>query len=436
VPPVSLDVPWEPRRRVAGDPAALAAALRAASPGEFVLRVSPRVEQSVWQELFEPVADRIRAVEWHVARSPWAGDAPPSRELDGARPRYAAPSGAWPRDDGPRSVVVLEPAALEGDAARGWAALPAVTVGGCDEVLARLAEAQEFALVDLEAQLDRAEALAGRAFRGALTSGAEPGAVAKTPGPPVEAGCAASGAAVVDARAACAAGRCDLEPRVVVDDAGARIVVPWDGRDAPPCSARAADAQRELRRATQAGAAALTDALDRAALHSLVRIVAIARTHGALVETCAPRRLRWSEEDVAGARRELVRVGDLLSVAPGNGAPAWLPAAEHAHVPGLGRVEVLRRLSPAADDPATAAARSAERLRDDLLARARCAATQDADLLRVAVVRAGELVHFGYVYPEELGCEGLGPDHARIPGGRRGSTQGDTRPHSHTATRP
>jgi hypothetical protein len=311
-----------------------------------------------------------------------------------------------------------------------------VTVGGCDEVLARLAEAQEFALVELEARLDRAEALAGRAFRGALTSSAEPVPAVKAPAMSARAGCSESGAAVAEARAACAAGRCDLEPRLVVDDAGARIVVAWDGRDAPPCSERAAEAQRHLRHAAQAGAAALTSALDRTALHSLVRIVAIARTHGALVETCTPRRLRWSEEDLLGARRELVRVGDLLSVAPGDTAPAWIPGAEHAHVPGLGRVEVLRRLVPALDDPATAAARGAESLRDDLLARARCVATQDTDLLRVAVVRGGELVHFGYVYPEELGCDGLGPDRARIRDSSRGSTQGDTRRHSPTATSP
>ncbi|MCB9749342.1 MAG: hypothetical protein H6713_04955 [Myxococcales bacterium] len=438
-------IDWVPPSETAGHLDALAELLRARADEPLTVRVGPELGAG-WDARVE---DIVETMTGHELQGTASSAATPLRAvvrgLGGAaqplplaripgpvtqRPRYrsdvleldAAAARAAAGASG--RLLLVDVAAVE---LAGWNALETRSVGSCDAALEALAGGQERSLALAAPFLDHVDASLWQVFRGQLaayvpelqkdlsTYGAVDGSA--TP----RARCGAAYREHVEAYAACLGTpgapepqRCAYAPRAFLAQSGLQLgMVEPLGSIADACpEVFGRDVREELRRMGRESAKVVTARLDPVWTELVDRLGAVSEVHGAVSEICVPRRRRFSEADLDTLHGRLARIGETLSRPPdATIASAWRVGGGSFPVPGLGDVYQVASVARGPNALADQVLSQARGMREFAFARAVCRTRRESVPLAVALVdaRASELQFFGYLYPEELHCEGLGP---------------------------
>jgi hypothetical protein len=148
------------------------------------------------------------------------------------------------------------------------------------------------------------------------------------------------------------------------------------------------------------------------------RVAALGEVYAAMDEACAPRRRRYVPASLEAfqAELELIREGYRLTESvPGDAG--WVVATGEPrsfHVPGVGQVDELARFETGTGSAARAILDRAHRLRERILAEARCRGDSGSPPLVLGLIErptggSPTLVYDTHVYDETLACEGLPP---------------------------
>lgn len=336
-------------------------------------------------------------------------------ELDWNRSRKN-PAASWAADlraDGFTHAWLLAPAQIDKNA---WAGRAAVAFGGCAPVRAVWGEAQARGLAATEAFFDDADVQLAEAFGRALL---EADIDARVDGGPR---CAASIESFEASLQACisAGGFCAWAPRMFAMDRvriGAPDLMlasgPSDaGAPGTNASACVAEPAKRVEAARRRAALEVGPRLQRGWSELADRVASLGFVDGVVHDACAPRRRRF---DAAALARFDATVGEIRQAYTGLVRPvddaAWRSAAGHFHVPGLGAHAQYMWFDAGPAAGGASMRRTAEELRDDMLASGRCAAPQgEGPLVAVLIdLRTPAIVEIEAVYPETLTCESLGP---------------------------
>ncbi len=428
----SLALSWTPPMLTAGDPVALAEALREVE--DLSLALGPRLAGAAWEQrgaaLVAALSPGTRVTGRRNASlleifEPSPDLKLPRRSLGPrGRPLYAATlkfHAAWPKGQ----VLAIDDAEVEAGA---WASLPAVTFGSCEPVMQALASGQEQALAQLGPYLDHADALLWTMYRAELRAFV-PGYLAEleayAQARPREAfaqeeqwtqhQCGRAFREQVQRHEKCegASTRCLEAPRLVLVG-GARIVGaqpgPAVGEHCPALVGR--DYSAELRRLGQAAAEAASAVLNPEWTMLADRLGTLSELHATLEDVCTPRRRRFAEVDLEEARHRLGNVGAALASDVFEArAGRWQIGDEPMYVPGLGTVRELARfeVEPTAINAGIVA--EARALREFVLGHSLCRPTEAAGPLALVLAEqpGPAAPFFSFFYEEELFCGSLPP---------------------------
>lgn len=443
----TLDLDWRPPSAVAGDVAALAAAL-AAHP-----RVALLVDDSVTREVDDLDAMRLAALVTRLApqtavRSvpgPDEGgphladvlreDPPLAPEVDpSGRTRWALPDAlaldqarlrSW-AEGGDPAVLMFGAVGVE---APVWRELATGSVGTCAPLFDALMTGQRDSLAELEPFLDHADALLGQVYLDQLTAVVPvvDEALAEFEvererrdfdGPGwarYECGRAYREylrpfAACVDASevAACSsAPRLFLQSSVRVGSVEPSVYI---SSDCPRRLER--DVVEELRAPARAAAELVAESLDVRWLDLVERLATLSDVYGALDQLCRPARRRFAAADLAALREQVAGLGPLFTRVEEPAHDARFLANDGSfHVPRLGRVRQLARYDAGTGSAARALRAAAAELAEFERAHGRCIARPSEPPLMAMLIGTGDgrAEFLGYYYGEELWCDELGP---------------------------
>lgn len=426
----SLAVAWTPPMLTAGDPVALADALRRGE--DLTLAMGPRLAGVAWEQraagLVAALSPATRVTGRRSAGLLEVVEASPDlkrprRDLGpGGRPRYAANlrlHAGWPKGQ----VLAIDDAEVEVGA---WESLPAVSVGSCEPAMQALAAGQEQALAQLGPFLDHADGLLATMYRAELRAFV-PGFLAELEGyaqaRPREAfadeeqwaqhECGRAYREQLERHARCQeAARCPEAPRLVLVG-GVRIASvdasPPAGERCPALVGRDYDA--ELRRLGQSAAEAASAALNPAWTMLADRLGTLTEVHATLEDLCTPRRRRFAPADLEEARQRLTDLGgalasDVLEAEAGR----WQIRDEPLYVPGLGPTREMARFEVEATAINAGIVAGARALREFVLGRSLCRpGPAAAPLALVLAEQPGPVSFFSFFYEEELFCGSLPP---------------------------
>ncbi|MCA9656648.1 MAG: hypothetical protein H6712_05395 [Myxococcales bacterium] len=428
LPMPSLDLDWAPPMQTAGDLESLRQAL--AGSTAISIRPGPRLRGPEWEARLQGLAHALAPQTTLAAgagpTAAFSDRSLPLHRLDAdvGRPRYAWDQGPLPGSTDGSAVLVIDDAAI--DPAR-WRALPARTVGSCDAPMAALATGQEQSLAELEPFLDHADAVLWQVYRAALTatlprlsSELEPYAALRSRTELDDEAaweqyqCGHAYWEYLQGFAHCGAEAdgCPMAPRVFLMG-GARIGTAEPSVYVPEgCAAKVGrDYVVELRNVAAESAEVATEHLapDWVALSD--RLGALTEVYEALEDVCAPRRRRFTDEDLLALRQRLAAIGETLA-ADEHARPEgrWERVELPFHVPGLGPVQQVAEYAAGPGSASERAVAQARALRELGLRRALCRTGEPTLPLAVAVTDGrGEVGFFGYFFEEELICGDLWP---------------------------
>lgn len=427
----SLALAWTPPMLIAGDPLALADALRRGE--DLTLAMGPRLAGVAWEQraagLVAALSPSTRVTGRRSAGLLEVVEPSPDLKLPrrglgpGGRPRYAANlrlHAGWPKGQ----VLAIDDAEVEVGA---WEALPAVSVGSCEPAMQALAAGQEQALAQLGPFLDHADGLLATMYRAELRAFV-PGFLAEleayAQARPREAfadeeqwaqhQCGRAYREQVERHAKCQSegARCPEAPRLVLVG-GVRIAsVDASAEAGERCPALVGrDYGAELRRLGQSAAEAASTALSPEWTMLADRLGTLTEVHATLEDLCTPRRRRFAPADLEEARQRLADLGGALgSDVFEPGAGRWQIRDEPLYVPGLGPTREMARFEVEATAINAGIVAGARALREFVVGRSLCRPAQSAaPLALVLAEQPGQVSFFSFFYEEELFCGSLPP---------------------------